>query len=58
MWIVRYELSNSQKSFFGLAKKLGSYASQAYMCMKKMFKMVVLLWIHYSRHVGYMLEIF
>jgi len=35
MWIARYELSNSQKSFFGPYEKLGSCTSQAHICMKK-----------------------
>jgi len=35
VWIARYELSNSQKSFFGLAKKLGYNTSHCHICMKK-----------------------
>jgi len=35
VWIARYELSNSQKSFLGPCKKSGSCTSQGYIFMKK-----------------------
>jgi len=52
--IARYELSNSHKSFLGPYKKMGSYFTSSHL-YAKMSKLVVLLWIHYLRQVGYML---
>jgi len=42
---------------FWPCKKSGSCTSQGHIGMKKMYKMVVLLWIHFPRQVGYILEI-
>jgi len=56
-WIARYELLNSQKSFFGPIKTGQLYFTNSHL-YEKMSKIVVLFWIHSSRQVGYMLENF
>jgi len=45
----------TQKNF-DHAKKQGNCTSQGHICIEKLCKMVVLLWIHSSRQVGYMFE--
>jgi len=54
-WIARYEL---QKSFFWPYKNPGMFTSQAHIFNEKVPKIVVLLFIHSSRQVGYILENF
>jgi len=57
MWIARYELLNLHKSIFLALRKNGQHFTSSHL-YEEMSKMVVILWIHFSRQVGYMLEKF
>jgi len=58
MWIARYKHSNSLKSLFGTGKNRAAALHKITFLLKKMSKMVLLLWILFPRQIGYILKNF